>query len=120
MTRLIAALLVSLICATAYADVKTIPIKFKRTGDIPIEGTYERYPMGPLPIDVEYDDEARTVTVSTTDPELDAWVYIFNNEGYVVDAAPCVNCELIIGPTHQGPYEILIEADTWEATATFY
>lgn len=119
MIRLITAFLVSLICVSAYAEVKYIGLKYKRTGDIPIGGL-DRQPMSPLNIDAEYDDETRTVSVSTTDLELDAWVYIFNKDGYVVDAAPCINCELYIGPTHQGPFELLIEADTWEASAMFY
>lgn len=119
MKKILTVLLFTSLCLSVNAAAKEIQLTFKNKRPTS-EGTYERFPMGSLPIDVDYDEEARTVTVTSSDPELDANVILYNANDVILDYSNTLNTVLYVHPSQTPPYIIYLESDTWEASAMFY
>ncbi len=66
-----------------------------------------------LPIDVYYDDATRQFEV-ISDGEIDAQVYLCDENGATLDYAPCLNSTLTVPDGFTGVAVIIIDADNWE------
>lgn len=73
-------------------------------------------PVRHLPVDVSYDGGERNITITTSRPELQAHVYLYNDKGEVVDHAPVLATQLRL--PEEAPvqdYKVYIDGDSWYA-----
>lgn len=103
-------LVVMAIVATADESAVNFTFRRKTPKDNPTH--IERAPMH-LPIDVYYDDATRQFEV-ISDGEMDAQVYLCDENGATLDYAPCLNSTLTVPDGFSGVAVIIIDADNWE------
>ena len=68
-----------------------------------------------LPIEVFYDDETRQVEISCDD-DLDAQVYLCDENGNILDYSTCLITVLNVPDNYSGVLIIRIESEDWIAT----
>lgn len=96
---------------TISAEEKSVFIKIDRKDDSSKHTQVDRAPMR-LPIDVVYDTDNLTITVSGDDT-LEADVSLADETGTVIDLSPSVNTTLNIPDGYSGIIVICIESADW-------
>lgn len=76
--------------------------------------TVRRSPMQ-LPIEVVFDSETRQIEISCND-DLDAQVYLCDENGNILDYSTCLNTVLNVPDNYSGVLIIRIEGEDWIAT----
>lgn len=67
-----------------------------------------------IPIDVEYDNETRQITVSG-DVDMEVQVYLCDLSGNTLDYSSCLNAVFDVPETYTGSLIVRIESDNWIA-----
>ena len=85
-----------------------------KKGNVDKSTTVRRSPMQ-LPIEVLYDNESLQIEISCND-DLDAQVYLCDENGNILDYSTCLNTVLNVPDNYSGVLIIRIESEDWIAT----
>lgn len=92
---------------------KTVSMTVHRKGNVDRSTTVNRGPIH-LPIDVEYDNETRQITVSG-DVDMEVQVYLCDLSGNTLDYSSCLNTVFDVPEACTETLIIRIEAEDWIA-----
>lgn len=106
--------LISIGCFQAYAERSKAIIEWYQTGHVDRSTTVRRSPTR-IPIDVYYDEELRQIEISS-DMDMDAQIFVCDENGNTLDYSPCINVVLNIPYNYSGFIILRIESEEWIAT----
>lgn len=110
---LLIGVLISIALQTS-ASKTEVYMEYRKYGRSTQSTTVRRTPMQ-LPVEVIFDSETRQIEISCDD-DLDAQVYLCDENGNILDYSSCLNTVLNVPDNYSGVLIIRIEGEDWIST----